>query len=311
MTLVSVITPSLNQAQFLPQTLNSVLDQDHPALEYLVVDGGSSDGSVEIIRRHADRLAWWVSEADAGQADAINKGLAHAHGEIVAWLNSDDYYLPGAVSAAVRALDSSPEAAFVYGNVKAVDARDQVINVMRYPQVSLRDLLCFTIIGQPAVFIRRKALDAAGGLDARFHLLLDHQLWIRLAAAGSVTHVNETWAGARSHPAAKNTAQAGLFGAEALKILEWASNEPRLASELRLVQRRAQASAHRVDARYLLDAGLPARSVRAWLETFRLHPGTALKRLNIVFSALLQLSGLGALRRVALEARKRQHQRRS
>ena len=85
-----------------------MLDQNYPGLEYLVVDGGSSDGSLEIIQEHADRLAWWTSEPDSGQADAINKGMAHAHGEIVAWLNSDDYYLPGAVSAAVRALEGQP-----------------------------------------------------------------------------------------------------------------------------------------------------------------------------------------------------------
>ena len=119
--LVSILTPSYNQGRFLEETIQSVLSQDYPNLEYLIVDGGSTDGSVEVIQRFSDRLAWWVSERDDGQTDALNKGFAHARGEIFAWLNSDDTYLPGAVSAAVNCLQAHPEAALVYAEANLVD----------------------------------------------------------------------------------------------------------------------------------------------------------------------------------------------
>ena len=120
--LVSIVTPSFNQVQFLEETLLSILDQDYPRLECIVVDGGSTDGSLEIIELYAARLAHWISEADLGQADAINKGFALARGQIFAWLNSDDTYLPGAINEAVEYLKSHPEVGMVYGNAYYIDA---------------------------------------------------------------------------------------------------------------------------------------------------------------------------------------------
>jgi glycosyltransferase involved in cell wall biosynthesis len=305
MTQVSIITPSFNQATFIAQAMLSVLQQDYPDIEYLVVDGGSTDGSVEIIKEHGRRLAWWTSETDAGQAEAINKGLARAHGDIIAWLNSDDYYLPGAVSAAVNSLHANPGAVLVYGNMLAVDERGTRINSLNYRQLSLEDLLCFQIIGQPAVFFRRDALDRAGRLDTSLHFLLDHQLWIRLAQQGQMIHVDQTWAAARYHAAAKNRTGAPQFGREAFRILEWAANERHLAAVLQRVSRRAHASAHRVDARYLLDGGQPSAALRAWLRSLALHPPTALARLNLPASAMLEMIGLGGVRGAILRGRQR------
>jgi glycosyltransferase involved in cell wall biosynthesis len=283
----------------------SVLEQDHRELEYLVVDGGSTDGSVEIINQYADRLTWWVSETDSGQADAVNKGLRHTRGEIVAWLNSDDFYLPGAISAAVRAFDAHPSAVLVYGNVRAVDEHNRIINAPHYHQVTLEDLLRFQIIGQPAAFIRRSAFVGSGGLDSSLHFLLDHQLWIKLACRGDILFVNETWAAARYHAMAKNRARALAFGREAFRILDWASSEPSIATVLKPIERRARASAHRIDARYLLDGEQPGAALAAWARAFSIHPPTALSRLNLLVSALLELAGLGAARRAILRARQK------
>jgi GT2 family glycosyltransferase len=297
------VTPSYNQAPYLEQTLTSVLEQDYPRLEYLVVDGASTDGSVEIIEKYADKLAWWVSEKDSGQAEAINKGLSRARGDILAWLNSDDYYLPGAISSAVKAFQDNPDVVLVYGNMLAVDEYGQITNLLKYNQLTLEDLLCFQIIGQPAVFFRREAFEGAGRLDTTYHCLLDHHLWLRIALQGRILHIDEIWAAARYHSAAKNRARAAEFGREAFRILDWAQKQPKLAEAIAGVERCARASAHRVNARYLLDGGRPWRSLVAWFRALSIHPPTALARLNILVSAFLQLSGLGKLREVVLRHR--------
>ncbi len=303
MNLISIITPSFNQARYLEQTIQSVLGQDYPHIEYIVVDGASTDGSVEVIKKYADKLAWWVSEKDSGQAEAINKGLARAKGEIVAWLNSDDYYLPSAVSSAMKVFEENPDVALVYGNMLAVDERGNAFNSLTYKQLSLQDLLCFQIIGQPAVFFRREALEKAGMLDPTFHFLLDHHLWIRIAQHGKILHVPQTWAAARYHAEAKNRAKAAEFGREAFRILAWAESQPKLGEAIRPVERRARASAYRVDARYRLDAGESASALKSWMRAFFIHPPTALARLNILASALLNLTGLGFIRSLFLSRR--------
>jgi glycosyltransferase involved in cell wall biosynthesis len=318
------VTPSYNQAKYIEQTIRSVLEQDYPRIEYLVVDGMSTDNSVEVIKKYAldsgsllpksqkqasrfHKIDWWVSENDSGQGEAINKGLARAKGEIIAWLNSDDYYLPGTLSTVVKIFEENPDVVMVYGDMLAVDEQGRTINTLKYKQLSLRDLLCFQIIGQPSVFFRREALAQTSGLDTTFHFLLDHHLWIRIAQYGKILHVNQTWSAARYHAEAKNRAKAAEFGQEAFRILAWAKSQPGLAEAVSSVERRARASAHRVDARYLLDGGRPMSALMAWLRALFIHPPTALARLNILASSLLQLSGLNALRDYVLQARQRKY----
>lgn len=308
MTLVSIITPSYNQAKYLEQTITSVLEQSYPSIEYIVVDGKSKDDSIDIIKKYADKLAYWVSEKDKGQADAINKGFSRATGEIIAWLNSDDYYLPGAVQAVVKVFEENPDIVLVYGNMLAVNEHGVTFNTMNYRQLTLKDLLCFNIIGQPAVFMRRSALQQTSGLDATFHFLLDHLLWIQIAKQGKILHVNQTWAAARYHAEAKNVSKAAEFGREAFRILETIAQDKDLAKALLSVDRRAHASAFRVDARYLLDGGYPAKALQQWFRALFIHPPTALGRMNIFVSSLLNLLGLSFMRRKILEIREKRHQ---
>lgn len=182
--LVSIVTPSYNQAQFLERTILSVLEQDYPNLEYIIIDGGSTDGSVDIIRKYEDRLAYWVSEPDRGQADAINKGWRLCKGEIIAYLNSDDTLEPGTVPRAVEALQEHPEADFVFGSCNLVDREGKVLRVMHPAPFDLRRLVFGNCFCQQTVFLQSQVLDRIGVLDTQLHLVLDYEYWFRAGLHG-------------------------------------------------------------------------------------------------------------------------------
>ncbi len=293
---VSIITPSFNQSRYLEQTLRSVLEQGYPALEYFVIDGGSTDSSVEIIRRYESKLAGWVSEKDRGQADAINKGLKVSSGEIVAWLNSDDTYQPGAIQKAIETFQQHPEAGLMYGHVLSIDENSQTFNLQTLKSYTLEDLMSFRIISQPAVFMRRAVLEQAGLLDLSYHYLLDHHLWLRMAQIAPIVCIPQTLAAARYHADAKNLAHTTEFGREAFRIVEWMKTEPGLAPLFEKNRRRILAGAHRLDAFYLLDGGFYARSLAAYARAFRYNPGVVLPETHRVLYALLAPLGLKRLR---------------
>ncbi|MDZ4158188.1 MAG: glycosyltransferase family 2 protein, partial [Anaerolineaceae bacterium] len=175
--LVSVVTPSYNQVRFLEATIRSVLEQDYPNIEYLIMDGGSTDGSVEIIRRYEDRLAGWVSEPDRGQTDAINKGFARAKGDIFAWLNSDDTYQPGAIAEAVSFFQQQPEVGLVYGDASFIDEDGKVIGRFPSRQTNYHRLRQgYVHICQQASFFRADLWHKVGPLDDSFFFAMDYDL---------------------------------------------------------------------------------------------------------------------------------------
>ncbi len=196
--LVSIITPSYNQAQFLDATIQSVLDQDYPHLEYIVVDGASTDGSRDVIKKYTDRLAWWVSEPDLGQTDAINKGFHRAQGEILAWLNSDDTYEPGAVAEAVAFLVDNPEVGLVYGDTNFINQTGAIIGQFNAQQTSYQRLRRGGVyIPQQASFFRSRVWQAVGPLDPSFYFAMDYDLWVRIAAIAPVRYHPRLWANFR------------------------------------------------------------------------------------------------------------------
>jgi glycosyltransferase involved in cell wall biosynthesis len=271
---VSIVVPSFNQARYLETALRSVLEQDYPYLEVIVIDGGSTDGSRAILERYAPRLAYWVSEPDAGQADGINKGLRRATGEIVAWLNSDDVYLPGAIRQAVETLAAEPDAGLVYADGIMVDSDQVLLDWHRYRPLELVDLLSFEVLLQPTVFMRRSLLEEAGHLDASYQLILDHELWVRMAARARLRHVRSFWALERTHAEAKTIAHAAEFVAEARRLLARAAEDPLLAAAVKRHARRIDAGFNVFAARRLIDAGQYRAAFGHVLYALRRHPPT-------------------------------------
>lgn len=185
---LTIITPSYNQAAFIDRTIRSVLDQGYENLEYLIVDGGSTDGSAKIIERYADRLAWWVSEPDEGQTHALSKGLERATGDVVAYINSDDYYLPGALDTAVSVLEAS-SALWAAGAARFVDAKGRMTEVWwpeRPPRGRHRWILYPWGVPQAATFWRREVFERHGFFRQDMHYVFDTEFGLRLAFSGEL-----------------------------------------------------------------------------------------------------------------------------
>lgn len=199
---VTIVTPSFNQGRFIGETIESVLSQDYSPLEYLIMDGGSTDSTLEVLKSYGGRLTW-VSEKDRGQAHAINKGWTRARGDILAWLNSDDIYLPGAVSKAVAFLQDHPECGAVYGEGYHIGEEGQIIE--RYPTEAFnrQRLIETCYICQPTVFIRKGVIEKIGSLDESLHYCMDYDLWFRFAKEFDFGYIPDFLACTRFYPETK------------------------------------------------------------------------------------------------------------
>ena len=207
---ISVVTPSFQHAAYIEQTIRSVLEQDYAPIEYLVMDGGSTDETVDILRRYGDRLTW-SSEPDHGQADAINKGFRRATGDIFAWVNSDDYYAPGALRAVATYFEDHPDASFVYGDAVGVDLQTRSygvrLHVRQRQQYSESDLDVlvgrYDFMVQPACFWRASLWHTTGELDVRLRYAMDYDYWMRIAEHYPLHYLPVTLAYERLYAQAK------------------------------------------------------------------------------------------------------------
>lgn len=208
--LVTVVTPSYNQGRFIEETILSVLNQDYPNIEYIVIDGGSSDNTIEILRRY-NKLLTWISEPDRGQSHAINKGFRMANGEILCWLNSDDTFVPGAISKVVECFVKDPGTSMVYGLVNIVsEAGELTEQPTRNDPFDLWSVVYFSqIIYQPAAFFLKEAIVETGYLDENLHWCMDWDLWVRLGMRYRLTNSNHIFSNIRMYRTTK-TSTGGL-----------------------------------------------------------------------------------------------------
>jgi glycosyltransferase involved in cell wall biosynthesis len=216
--LVSVVTPSYNQGRFLRRTVESVLRQSYPNIECLVVDGGSGDGSREVLRSYGDRLAW-VSEPDRGQAHALNKGFARCGGEILAYLNSDDVLRPGAVERVVAHFLKHPDWDVIHGRALLLDEQDRVTGEYRTGPVTLTRVIEENPLCQPAVFWRARVARAVGPFDESLHCCLDYDWWLRALCAGArFSYVDDLLACSRVYPETKTQSYRRLGYEESIAV---------------------------------------------------------------------------------------------
>ncbi len=286
---VSVVIPSLNQAEFLEQAILSVVEQKGADFEVIVIDGGSTDGSVEVIRRCAAELAYWMSEPDSGQSEAINKGWARASGEVLCWLNADDYYLPEALATAVGYLASAPEVGVVYGDCILVD-RDNAVTGRQPPRpFDLVDYAshCNNYIPSGSTFVRASTADTVGALDEDCHYLMDQDYWLRCGLVTTMRAIPDALSCFRVYPEAKTWSAGEARAAELVRVFDAFTSRGDLPGGLARQRGRMRARTHAGAAGHYVHAGDVSSSWREMVLSVRSAPFCCLRtRLRVLRDAL-------------------------
>ena len=235
---ITIVTPSYNQGNFLEETIRSVLLQGYPNIEYIVIDGGSTDNSLEIISKYSPWITYWISEPDGGQADAINKGLSLSTGEYLGWINSDDYLYPDAIWKVIKAFQEDGSAEMIYGDVDQGWSDVNKIKKLVGKQLDFRDMLR-TIqvpIPQQGCLWRRQVIDRVGSLDPRWHVVLDREFFTRVAGKCQLRHLPETLGFFRYHEESKSISQSYLWLSELPKMYLEIFEKSELTSNLKLLK---------------------------------------------------------------------------
>lgn len=218
---ISIVTPSFNQAQYLERTILSILDQGYPNLEYLIIDGGSTDGSVEIIKKYACKISYWISERDSGQANAINKGLRLATGDWVGWQNSDDIFYPGALFSLARRITLGGDADLIIGNINLIGKNDELLRDIKYVRPSYFSVLAEgMVLTNQAAFWRRAVHDEVGYLDESLDCGFDFDWFLRCLHGRRASHVDEVWGALRLHEDTKTSNKQYVFDDDYRRILK-------------------------------------------------------------------------------------------
>lgn len=253
---ISVVTPSYNQGRFLEDTIRSVIEQHYANLEFIVIDGGSKDESLDIIRKYESKIDYWISETDLGQSDAINKGMQRATGDIITWLCSDDLLTPGALSKVATTFEALPESIGLIHGISELFRDNSTIRLERcYPDLSTERMLAGMAFPQPSSFFRKKLLDETGMLDADLHYGMDYDLFSRMALVTDNRFVDYCFSRYRIHDASKTSTQLSLF------LQDWAGVFSSIAAGIELVGFE--------DVFKILD--LPTRLIGSRVEFFRKH----------------------------------------
>jgi hypothetical protein len=273
---ISVVMPSLNQGQFLERAIDSVLSQNYPAVEVLIYDAGSTDNSVDVIKKFSDRIVFWVSEKDKGQSDAICKGWARSTGQILTWLNADDYYYPGALQMVGQKFRSNPECRLFCGAMAIVDTQEKLLRVKQPPEITAKHLLPWgTVPGQPAAFLHREVYEKLGGPRLDLHYVMDWELWLRIALnypASAIEYADQILAGAREWPLAKTSSAAGKDAAELRRVLGELFAADKLPKELRSIEKRAYARSWWRQAESECSAGKRTEAFSSFKAALKMAP---------------------------------------
>lgn len=263
--LVTIVTPSYNQAVFLEETIRSILLQGYPNLEYIIMDGGSTDGSVEIIQKYASFLAYWISQKDEGQSAAINTAFQRAQGQYLAWLNSDDVYLPGAIRHVIEKLHLDPRAGMAFGQTDVVQEQSLKIGVFEPVDYRFEDLLSLKIIlPQQAAFFRKSVFESIGYLRTDLDYAMDVELFIRIGASYSILPIRNTLAQFRLSSSNKGVMDKANWCPEFIKIIDEFFSTPELLQKYASLRPAAYGGAYYRGAHIYLEIDQYSQA-RAWL----------------------------------------------
>ncbi len=270
---VSIVTPSFNQVRFIQDAIDSVLVQDYARLELNVIDGGSTDGTVEVLRRYGDRIHW-ISERDRGQAHALNKGWRMARGEILGWLNSDDTYRPGAIQAIVKAFLDYPEIGGIYGDCDYISTTGEFLEKYETGPFDYETFFrtSRSPIPQPSMFIRRSVYEQIGPINETLRLVMDWEYWLRIGRRYPILYLPQTLATFRVHDSSKSARESLYFGEETVRVYRDMFTNSDLPEELRRYEKEAMNNVLLQAAKYAFD-GACLREARHYLfEGWRIRP---------------------------------------